>query len=192
MSKKTVADAFTEYRKRLLHFIRSRVSSIEDAEDILQDVFYQFARVNDLMKPVEQTAAWLYRAARNRIIDTYKKKKELSFSVFEDSDNGDDEDDLSDFIDILSADETTPETEMLRSFVWDAIKEAIYELPETQRDVFIQTEFEGLPIKEIAEKTGITVNTLLSRKHYAVKHLRERLRGIYEDMAGSKMLNSIQ
>jgi RNA polymerase sigma factor (sigma-70 family) len=192
MSKKTVADAFTEYRKRLLDFISSRVSSIEDAEDILQDVFYQFARVNDLMNPVEQTAAWLYRAARNRIIDTYKKKKELSFSVFTDSGNYDDDDDLSDFIDILSADETTPETEMLRSFVWDAIKNAIDELPEAQRDIFIKTEFEGLPVKEIAEKTGVPVNTLLSRKHYAVKHLRERLREIYEDMTGPKMLNSLQ
>jgi RNA polymerase sigma factor (sigma-70 family) len=181
MSKKTVADAFTEYRNRLLDFIRSRVSSIEDAEDILQDVFYQFARVNDLMNPVEQTAAWLYRAARNRIIDTYKKKKELSFSVFEDSGN-EDEDDLSDFIDILTADEATPETEMLRSFVWDAIKNAIDELPQAQRDILIKTEFEGLPVKEIADKTGVPVNTLLSRKHYAVKHLREKLGEIYEGM----------
>jgi RNA polymerase sigma factor (sigma-70 family) len=182
MSKKSVSEVFTEYRKRLLDFIRLRVSRIEDAEDILQDLFYQFARVNALANPVEQTAAWLYHAARNRIIDAYKKKKDIPFSVFAGSDNSDDDDGLSGFIDILSADETTPETEMLRSFVWDAIKNAINELPETQRNIFIQTEFEGLPVKEIAEKTGIPVNTLLSRKHYAIKHLREKLREIYTDM----------
>jgi len=183
MSKNSVAQVFTEYRDRLLKFIRSRVNALEDAEDIMQDVFYQFARVNDLANPVEQTAAWLYRAARNRIIDTYKKKRAIPFSVFADDDDSDD-DDLSDFIDILSADETTPETEMLRSLVWDEIKTALDELPQAQRDIFIQTEFEGLPVKEIAQKTGVAVNTLLSRKHYAVKHLRERLLEIYADLGG--------
>ena len=173
----TIAQTFTEYRERLLKFIRSQVRALEDAEDIMQDVFYNFARMNDLANPVEQTAAWLYRAARNRIIDHYKKKKDIPFSLFADDDDGDD--DLSDIIDILAADENTPETEMLRSFVWDAIKNALNELPEAQRDIFIQTEFEGLPVKEIAEKTGVAVNTLLSRKHYAVKHLRENLREIY-------------
>jgi RNA polymerase sigma factor (sigma-70 family) len=179
MPKSTVAQTFAEYRERLLKFIRSRVRALEDAEDILSDVFYNFARVNDLANPVEQTAAWLYRAARNRIIDHYKKKKDIHFSGLADDDDG--EDNLSDFIDILSTNDTTPETEMLRSFVWDAIKNAIDELPQTQRDIFIQTEFKGLPVKEIAEKTGVTVNTLLSRKHYAVKFLRERLREVYVD-----------
>jgi len=178
----TVTKTFAEYRERLLKFIRSRVRALEDAEDILSDVFYNFARVNDLANPVEQTAAWLYRAARNKIIDHYKKKKDISFSALADDDGGDDE--LSDFIEILSADENTPETETLRSFVWDAIKNALDELPQSQREIFIQTEFEGLPVKEIAEKTGIPVNTLLSRKHYAVRHLRERLREIYADMTG--------
>ena len=186
MPKNTVAQTFAEYRERLLKFIRSRVNALEDAEDIVQDVFYQFARVNDLANPVEQTAAWLYRAARNRIIDYYKKKKDVPFSVFADDDGDDDEDyDISDIIDVLSADENTPETETLRAFVWDAIKNALDELPQTQRDIFIQTEFEGLPVKEIAEKTGVPINTLLSRKHYAVKHLREKLRGIYADMTGA-------
>jgi len=176
VSKNSVAKTFNEYRERLFKFIRSRVRALEDAEDIVQDVFYQFARVNELANPIEQTAAWLYRAARNRIIDTYKKKKDVSFSdLFDDDDS---EDDMSDIIDILSADENTPETETLRSFVWDEIKTAIDELPQSQRDIFIQTEFEGLAVKEIAEKTGVSVNTLLSRKHYAVKYLRERLREI--------------
>jgi len=180
MPKTTVAQTFAEYRGRLLKFIRSRVRALEDAEDILSDVFYNFARMNDLASPVEQTAAWLYRAARNRIIDHYKKKKDIPFSAFIDEDGGsDDDDDLSDFIDILSADQNTPETEMLSSLVWDAIKNALDELPPSQRDIFIQTEFEGLPVKEIAEKTGVPVNTLLSRKHYAVKFLREKLREIY-------------
>ena len=176
----TVAQAFAEYRERLLKFIRSRVSAFEDAEDILSEVFYNFARMNGLANPVEQTAAWLYRAARNRIIDHYKKKRNIPFSLFADDGGGDDED-ISDFIDILAADENTPETETLRSFVWDEIKNALDELPQAQREIFIQTEFEGLPVKEIAEKTGVPVNTLLSRKHYAVKFLRERLQEAYDD-----------
>jgi RNA polymerase sigma factor (sigma-70 family) len=178
----SVAQTFAEYRERLLKFIRSRVRALEDAEDILSEVFYNFARVNDLANPVEQTAAWLYRAARNKIIDHYKKKKDVPFSLFaDDGDSGADDEYLSDIIDILSADEATPETEMLRTFVWDAIKSALDELPEAQREIFIKTEFEGFPVKELAEKTGVPINTLLSRKHYAVKFLRERLREIYND-----------
>jgi len=182
MSKNTVAQTFAEYRERLLKFIRSRVRVLEDAEDIVQDVFYNFARVNDIANPVEQTAAWLYRAARNKIIDHYKKKKDVPFSAL--SDNGGEDDDISDIMDILASDENTPETETLRAFVWDAIKNALNELPQAQRDIFIQTEFEELSVKEVAEKTGVTVNTLLSRKHYAVKHLRDRLREIYADITG--------
>jgi RNA polymerase sigma factor (sigma-70 family) len=178
----SIAQTFAEYRERLLKFIRSRVRALEDAEDILSEVFYNFARVNELANPVEQTAAWLYRAARNRIIDHYKKKKDIPFSGLADDDG---EDDMSDFIEILAADETTPETEMLRSFVWDSIKNALDELPQVQRDIFIQTEFEGLPVKEIAEKTGVPVNTLLSRKHYAVERLREKLREIYAGLTAS-------
>jgi len=181
----SVAQAFAEYRGRLLQFIRSRVRALEDAEDILSDVFYNFARVNELANPIEQTAAWLYRAARNRIIDHYKKKKDIPLSAFIDEDDGGDDEDISDFIDILSDGENTPETETLRSFVWDAIKNALDELPQARRDIFIQTEFEGRPVKEIAEKTGVPVNTLLSRKHYAVKYLRKRLSGLYDDIVRS-------
>jgi RNA polymerase sigma factor (sigma-70 family) len=180
MPKNTVAQAFAEYRGRLLSFIRARVRALEDAEDILSDVFYNFSRVNDLANPVEQTAAWLYRAARNRIIDHYKKKKDIPFSALS-NDDEDGDDDISDIMDILASDENTPETETLRSFMWDAVKNVLDELPELQLEVFIQTEFEGLSVKEIAEKTGVTVNTLLSRKHYAVKFLRERLRDVYID-----------
>jgi RNA polymerase sigma factor (sigma-70 family) len=179
---RSVADIFKTYRERLLKFIRSRVRAIEDAEDIMQDVFYQFARVNELARPVEQTAAWLYRAAGNRIIDTYKKKKAIPFSVFaHDAGEGDD---VSDLIALLCANETTPETETLRSFVWETIEAALNELPEAQREVFIQTEFAGLAVKEIAQKSGVPVNTLLSRKQYAVKALRKKLKALYADMAG--------
>jgi RNA polymerase sigma factor (sigma-70 family) len=178
--KNTVAQAFAEYSGQLLGFIRSRVRALEDAEDILSDVFCNFARVNDLANPVEQTAAWLYRAARNRIIDHYKKKKDVPFSALS-NDDEDGNDDISDIMDILASDENTPETETLRSFMWDAVQNALGELPQPQREVFIQTEFEGLAVKEIAEKTGVAVNTLLSRKHYAVKFLRERLRDVYVD-----------
>ena len=179
----SVAKTFTEYRERLLKFIRSRVRALEDAEDILSDVFYNFARVNDMANPVEQTAAWLYRAARNRIIDHYKKKKDVPFSLLADDDDSEDGE-ISDIIDILAADENTPETETLRAFVWATVKDALDELPQAQREVFIQTEFEGLSIKEIAEKTGVPVNTLLSRKHYAVVCLRKKLKEIYADITG--------
>jgi len=186
MPKNSVAQTFIEYRERLLRFVRSQVQTIEDAEDILSDVFYNYTKVNNLVNPVEQTAAWLYRAANNRIINYYKKKKDVSFSVLTDNASNDDAD-LSDFIEILTADKNTPETEILRSFVWDTIKNALDELPQAQRDIFIQTEFEGFAVNEVAEKTGISVNTLLSRKHYAVKHLREKLKNLYIDFLGKNI-----
>jgi RNA polymerase sigma factor (sigma-70 family) len=182
MQKKSVAEVFNTYRERILKFIRTHVYQLEDAEDILQDVFYQFARVNDLAQPVEQTLAWLYRAARNRIIDRYKKKKDIPFSVLADIDD-DDDGYLSDIIDILSRDETPGETEALRILIWEEIESAIDELPPSQRDVFITTELLNVPVKEISQKSGIPVNTLLSRKHYAVVHLRKRLQDLYMDFA---------
>jgi RNA polymerase sigma factor (sigma-70 family) len=179
VNENSVAQAFCEYRGRLLKFIRSRVRALEDAEDIVQDVFFQYMRVNDLANPVEQTAAWLYRVARNKIIDSYKKKESIPFSALA---NTESDEDVSDIIDMLSCDETTPETAALNALVWEEIETALAELPEAQRDIFIQTEMEGLSVKEIAEKTGVQVNTLLSRKHYAVKFLRERLREVYADI----------
>ena len=179
MSENSVAQAFSKYRDRLLKFIRSRVRALEDAEDIVQEVFYQYMRVNDLANPVEQTAAWLYRAARNKIIDSYRKKEAIPFSALA---NAESDEDVSDIIDMLSCDETTPETAALSALVWEEIEAALAELPKEQRDIFIQTEMEGLPVKEIAEMTGVQVNTLLSRKHYAVIFLRKRLREVYADI----------
>jgi RNA polymerase sigma factor (sigma-70 family) len=175
------ADAFSTYGKKLTSFIRKRVSSAEDAEDILSEVFYQLSRMDSLAKPVEQVSAWLYHVARNNIINWYAKKKNepVPISVFED----DDEDDiLADFADVLFSDDSTPETEYLRSLILAEIETALAELPPEQREIFEQTEFLGLPVKEISKTTGTPVNTLLSRKHYAVLRLRKRLKHLYSDI----------
>jgi RNA polymerase sigma factor (sigma-70 family) len=183
MPQKSVITAFEEYKERLTAFVRKRLAVKDDAEDIVQEIFYQFSRMDDLAKPVEQIAAWLFRVARNMISNTKKKKSAVPFSVLAAIDDGGDED-LSDFIDILSANEETPETETLRSLVWDEIEAALDELPESQRDIFIQTEFLDMPVKEISRTTGVPVNTLLSRKHYAVKALRKKLRNLYAEIVG--------
>ena len=182
MAKKSVAEIFKNYQRRLLNFIRSRVNQIEDAEDILQDVFYQFNRVNNLISPIENISAWLYRAARNKIIDHYKKKKDEPLPSFNDED--DDEYVIDEIADIIYGEESTPETEMLRSLVYEEIRTALVELPKEQREVFEMTELLGFSVKETAEKTDTPVNTVLSRKHYAVKFLRKRLEELYIDVMG--------
>jgi RNA polymerase sigma factor (sigma-70 family) len=180
MSKKSVAETFNIYRERLLKFIRSRTRLVEDAEDILQDVFYQFTRADDFENPVEQTAAWLYRAARNRIIDKSRKKQEEQLPVIYDEDT--DEYIFEEIADCLYSEDKTPETEYLRFLILDEIKSAIEELPEDQRIVFELTELQGYSVKEAAEKTAAPVNTVLSRKHYAVMRLRKQLAELYDDV----------
>jgi RNA polymerase sigma factor (sigma-70 family) len=180
MARYSVTETFNLYRARLLKFIRSRVRLLEDAEDILQDVFYQFARVNDLTNPMEWAVAWLYRAARNKIIDHYKRKKDEPFPVAYDEEDG--EYIFDEIVDILYGAETTPETKYLRILFLDEIQTALDDLPEEQRTVFELTEIAGLPVKEVAEKTHTPVNTVLSRKHYAVKHLRKSLMELYADV----------
>jgi RNA polymerase sigma factor (sigma-70 family) len=182
MPKNSVAGVFKTHRERLLKFIRSRVSLPEDAEDILQDVFYQLSRMDNLAKPVEQTTAWLYRVAINKIIDHYKKKKDESLPVYYEEDE--DEYVFDEIADIVFNAEATPETEYLRTLIFEEIQTALEDLPEEQRGVFEQTEFLNIPAKEIAEKTGVPVNTVLSRKHYAVKFLRKRLKDLYADVMG--------
>jgi RNA polymerase sigma factor (sigma-70 family) len=183
MVKNKAAVTFTVYRERLIKFIRSRVARLEDAEDIMQEVFFQFTRMDDLARPIENTAAWLYRVAQNKIINHQNKKKEVSFPVYYDEDE---DGFLSEEIaDIVYSEETTPENECLRALILDEIQYAINELPKEQREVFEQTEFYNYSVKEIADNTGTPINTVLSRKHYAVKTLRKRLKELYDDVIGN-------
>lgn len=172
--------AIKAYGKNVLSFIRKRVKTDADAEDILQDVWCQFsALVNS--GPIEQTGAWLYKVAKNKITDKYRKRSETLlddlFFAEEDEDNED-----TDYQSILLAEATTPETEYLRNLFWEQLFMALDELPEEQKQVFIWQELDDIPFQEIAEKTGENVQTLVSRKRYAVLHLRKRLKQLYEEI----------
>jgi RNA polymerase sigma factor (sigma-70 family) len=180
--REAVSGVFAGYRGRLENFIRLRVPSLEDAEDLVQEIFYQFTRMDSLARPVKQTAAWLYRVARNMISNRRSKKRDEPYPVVYDE-NGDAV--FQDVADILFDTEVTPETEYLRALVWEEIETALAELPEEQRYVFEQTELLGIPVKEISRITRVPVNTLLSRKHYAVIKLRKRLRNLYGVLMGN-------
>jgi RNA polymerase sigma factor (sigma-70 family) len=177
-----VSGVFAGYRSRLEKFIRLRVPSLEDAEDIVQEIFYQFTRMNSLAKPVEQTAAWLYRVARNMISNRRSKKRDAPYPV-EYNERGDAV--FQDFADLLFDHEVNPETEYLRALIWEELEAALDELPEEQRYIFEQTELLGIPVKEISTIRDIPVNTLLSRKHYAVLKLRKRLQNLYDELMGT-------
>jgi RNA polymerase sigma factor (sigma-70 family) len=164
-------------RKQLLGFIKQRVSSSEDAEDILQDVFYQFAGNTE---PIEQVTGWLYKVTRNKITDSYRKKKlPLAEDMFS---NVESEEDMLDWKEFLLPAESNSETTYLRNLFWEALQQALDELPAEQRDVFIQNEMEGIPFKEIEQQTGVSVATLISRKRYAVLHLRSRLAVLKDEL----------
>ena len=164
-------------RKRLGDFIRRRVGNEADAEDILQDVFTQLASSYSVADPIEQMTAWLFRVARNRIIDWYRKKRPEPMP-----ENFGDRDAPLNLEDILFDPRENPDRVYARSLVWTELADALDELPEEQRDVFVMHELEGKSFKEIAEITGEPLNTLLSRKRYAVLHLRERLQELYEEL----------
>jgi RNA polymerase sigma factor (sigma-70 family) len=156
--------------KQLFGFIKQRVSSTEDAEDILQEVFYQFVGNTE---PIEQVSGWLYKVARNKITDSYRKKKlPLADDILPNSPG---EDDLFDWKEFFLASDSTPETEYLRNLFWDELKRALDELPAEQREVFLKHEMEDIPFKELEAQTGVSMATLITRKRYAVLHLRERL-----------------
>jgi RNA polymerase sigma factor (sigma-70 family) len=175
-----IAAAVERHQARLWSFIRKRVADPGDAEDILQDVFYELVEAYRLMKPVEQVGAWLFRVARNRIIDLFRKKKTLPLDR-ESPDVGTDGEFLG-IEDLLPSTEAGPEAAYARGVLLDELEAALDELPEEQRDVFVAHELEGRSFRELAAETGLGVNTLLSRKHYAVIHLRRRLRAIYDDL----------
>lgn len=164
-------------RKHLLDFIRRRVRSEADAEDILQDVFYQLAETESIAEPIEQLTSWLFTVARNKIIDWYRKKKPEPLPV-----ENPDDDAKASVSDLLLDPFQNPDDVYARSILWDAFSDALEELPDNQREVFVMHEFEGMSFKEIAELTGESVNTLLSRKRYAVLFLREQLRDLYKDL----------
>ncbi|WP_195375140.1 MULTISPECIES: sigma-70 family RNA polymerase sigma factor [Parabacteroides] len=175
-----VADIFRKYQAQLRGFIAKRVSSKEDSEDILQNVFYQFMKNDRADDPIEQIAAWLYSVARNQIIDRSRKRREEEMPSL--STNEDDGTFLKELSDLMPDEDQSPEMDFIRSTVWEELEHALLELPDEQRTVFELTELEGIPFKEIAESTGIPVNTLISRKRYAVLFLRKRLYNLYEDI----------
>ncbi len=174
---RNISNTFRQLSKRLFGFIKQRVGSTEDAEDILQDVFYQFAGNPE---PIEQASAWLYKVARNRITDSYRKKKmPLADDVLNSTIA---EEEGFNWKEMMLPAEDNPETEYLRSIFWEELQQALDELPATQRDVFLQTEIDGMAFREIAAQTGEPVATLISRKRYAVLHLRERLRVLRDEL----------
>lgn len=174
--EQTIIQTVKQYGKQLFAFVRGRVPSDEDAEDILQDVWYQFGSQPEL-GAIEQVSGWLYRVARNKIVDKSRKKHEerLDDYGYEDEDGG------VSFRDILYAEAPTPEAADLQQLFWDQLFVALDELPAAQREVFIENELNERTFQEIADETGVPLKTLISRKGYAVKHLRKRLEGLYQE-----------
>ncbi len=173
-----ISETIGREQARLRNFIRRRVPDASDAEDILQDVFYELVEAYRLTQPIQQVSAWLFRVARNRISDLFRKKKPeaLADQAFE----MDDGERLL-LEDLLPSSDGGPEAAYARSVLLEELQDAMAELPEEQREVFVAHEIEGRSFKELAAESGLSVNTLLSRKHYAVLHLRERLQGIYDE-----------
>jgi RNA polymerase sigma factor (sigma-70 family) len=171
-----LSEVIERERRRLLNFIRTRVKDDEDAEDILQDVFFELIQAYRLMKPIEQAGAWLFRVARNRIIDRFRKKTAESLSEVPEG-----QEDTLALEALLPSPDAGPEAAYARRVLLEELDAAIEELPEEQREVFVAHEIDGLSFHQMAERTGVNINTLLSRKRYAVLHLRRRLQAIYEE-----------
>lgn len=179
-NEQDVSGIFKKYRSQLKSYISRRVFSKEDGEDILQNVFYQLSKIDLIEKPIEQMAAWLYSVTNNQIIDRSRKRKEEEMPYITTADG--EGVFLAEITGLLLDEDTSPEIEYIRSLVWDELEIALSELPEEQRQVFELTELEGFSFKEISEATGMAVNTLISRKRYAVLHLRERLKDLYYEL----------
>ena len=174
--RSNISKVVQEYSNRLFRFIQTRVPTTADAEDILQEVWYQFTNVVDT-QPIEQVSGWLFRVARNRITDRYRKKREDLLEDF----TYEDEDGDQFLTEILMADNDSPETTMLQEMFWEELFEALDELPENQREVFVWNELEDQTLQEISDRTGVNIKTLISRKRYAVQHLRKKLQPLYEE-----------
>lgn len=174
-----ITEVVKREHSRLRNFIRRRVPDPRDAEDILQDVFYELVEANRLLMPIEHVTGWLFRVARNRITDLFRKKRPESFS--DPAAAGDDDDELLRFEDLLPSPDAGPEALYARSVLLEELELAVDELPPEQREVFVGHELEGRSFKQMAAETGLSVNTLLSRKRYAVLHLRQRLQSIYDE-----------
>jgi len=172
-----ISEVVEREQSRLRNFIRRRVPDPRDAEDVLQDVFSELVEANRLLMPIDHVTGWLFRVARNRITDLFRRKKPESFS---DAAAVGADDELLRLEDLLPSPDAGPEALYARSVLLDELEQAIAELPREQREVFVAHELEGRSFKEMSAATGVSVNTLLSRKRYAVLHLRERLRGIYD------------
>ena len=173
-----ISETIDREKTRLRNFIRKRVADQDDAEDILQEVFYELVETYRLMKPIEQVGAWLFRVARNRITDLFRKRKP------EASTNDPVAEEEGEFLtleDLLPSRDAGPEAAYARTVLLAELEDALEELPDEQREVFLAHEIEGRSFKDLAAETGLSVNTLLSRKHYAVIHLRERLRAVYDE-----------
>jgi RNA polymerase sigma factor (sigma-70 family) len=182
VEQRNLSDVIQDEYRRLFQFIRKRVADPGDAEDILQDVFYELIEAYRLMQPIEQVGAWLYRVARNRIIDRFRKQGRSAGNEIR---AGTEEDDSFQLEDLLPSLDAGPEAAYARNVLFEELEAAIDDLPEEQRSVFVAHEMEGRSFKEIADETGLNINTLLSRKRYAVLHLRRRLKAIYEEFTGT-------
>ena len=174
-----IADVVRREQSRLRTFIRRRVSDPSDVEDILQDVFYKLVEANRLLMPIDHVTGWLFRVARNRITDFFRKKMPERFS---DLAVAVEDDELVQFEDLLPSPDAGPEAQYIRNMLLDELALAVDELPKEQREVFVAHELEGRSFREIAGETGVNVNTLLARKRYAVLRLRARLQRIYDDL----------
>jgi RNA polymerase sigma factor (sigma-70 family) len=174
-----ISDVVERDQPRLRNFIRRRVPDPRDAEDILQEVFYELVEANRLLMPIEHVTGWLFRVARNRITDLFRKKRPESLSAA--ISDGDNEGDFLQLEDLLPSPDAGPDALYARSVLLDELEFALDELPKEQREVFVGHELEGRSFKQMSAETGVGVNTLLARKRYAVLYLRERLRGIYDE-----------
>jgi RNA polymerase sigma factor (sigma-70 family) len=174
-----IAEVITAERGRLRNFIRKRVPNESDVEDLVQEVFYELVQAHRLLMPIDYVTGWLFRVARNRITDLFRKKKPDNFS---DAALDEEDGELLDFEDLLPSPDGGPDAQYLRKLLLEQLEIALAELPAEQRDVFIAHELDGRSFKELSVESGVNVNTLLARKRYAVLHLRDRLQNIHDEI----------